>query len=253
MGGAEQVVIQNEVFRCGFCPAVFYNSNARNSHMRVHKERMMQKQQPFRMIPGPKQPIQPPKPKVMDENIARLVSNPHITIKPSGGNKRPQPPPPQEININNLLEPVVEMATAAPTLRSYQCIPCGQSYAGQRALYEHKRTCAAAIATSQANANAAKANAANAAHNAYTTYEYPSEGYVELPEDGNQRRFRCITCGKRFYTKANLYFHRKNVCNAAQQPPMQAQPIRIFECPFCRKKFTTESQYTTHILYNHPE
>ncbi|XP_044734869.1 uncharacterized protein LOC123297322 [Chrysoperla carnea] len=229
-----------QVFRCGFCPAVFYNSNARNSHMRVHKEKLYKKKPPMMVMGGQQhsqqqhyqqlpqlqpKPAQAAPPRVMDENLARLASNPHITIKPSNVKKSSQP---QEDNssaayprmLQHLVEPVMV------TERSFQCNPCGTSHPSQKALYEHKRTCPETLAQ--------------------------NAGYLTLPLAGNDRRkFRCTQCNRRFNSKGNLMFHRKS-CQG-RGASASSGGGQVFECPFCKRKFATESQYTTHILYNHPE
>lgn len=59
-------------------------------------------------------------------------------------------------------------------------------------------------------------------------------------DDG--RSYRCSSCSKTFANKSDLYFHKKNQCGGSRYP-----------CPFCKKRFGTESAYSSHIFYSHPE
>lgn len=58
----------------------------------------------------------------------------------------------------------------------------------------------------------------------------------------DDRSYKCSSCGGNFANKSRLYFHKKNQCEGSR-----------FPCPFCKKRFGTESAYSSHIFYSHPE
>ena len=60
--------------------------------------------------------------------------------------------------------------------------------------------------------------------------------------DDGGRSYKCSSCSKTYSNKSNLYFHKKNQCEGSRYP-----------CPFCKKRFGTESAYSSHIFYSHPE
>lgn len=57
-----------------------------------------------------------------------------------------------------------------------------------------------------------------------------------------ERSYKCANCSRTFQNKSHLYFHKKNQCGGSKYP-----------CPFCKKRFGTESAYSSHIFYSHPE
>lgn len=57
-----------------------------------------------------------------------------------------------------------------------------------------------------------------------------------------ERTYKCANCSRNFQNKSHLYFHKKNQCGGSKYP-----------CPFCKKRFGTESAYSSHIFYSHPE
>lgn len=58
----------------------------------------------------------------------------------------------------------------------------------------------------------------------------------------HDRTYKCAHCNRSFTNKSQLYFHKKNQCGGSKYP-----------CPFCKKRFGTESAYSSHIFYVHPE
>lgn len=62
-------------------------------------------------------------------------------------------------------------------------------------------------------------------------------------EQAIKRAYRCADCNGKFENKSLLYYHKLNTCVVK----------RHFECGFCKKKFTSQEHYNTHMLYVHPE
>lgn len=56
------------------------------------------------------------------------------------------------------------------------------------------------------------------------------------------KSYKCSSCWEAFSNKSHLYFHKKNQCEGSRLP-----------CPFCKKRFGTEAEYSSHIYYSHPE
>lgn len=56
------------------------------------------------------------------------------------------------------------------------------------------------------------------------------------------KTYKCSSCWEAFANKSHLYFHKKNQCEGSRLP-----------CPFCKKRFGTEAEYSSHIYYSHPE
>lgn len=56
------------------------------------------------------------------------------------------------------------------------------------------------------------------------------------------KTYKCSSCWEAFANKSHLYFHKKNQCEGSRLP-----------CPFCKKRFGTEAEYSSHIFYSHPE
>ncbi|KAG5887935.1 hypothetical protein JTB14_003030 [Gonioctena quinquepunctata] len=65
-------------------------------------------------------------------------------------------------------------------------------------------------------------------------------GPMGLPDP--DRTYKCSSCWEAFANKSHLYFHKKNQCEGSRLP-----------CPFCKKRFGTEAEYSSHIYYSHPE
>lgn len=72
--------------------------------------------------------------------------------------------------------------------------------------------------------------------------ESPPVESRRTPTNGEDKCYRCSSCSKPFSNKSNLYFHKKTQCGGSKYP-----------CPFCKKRFGTESAYSSHIFYSHPE
>ncbi|CAH2008390.1 unnamed protein product [Acanthoscelides obtectus] len=63
-----------------------------------------------------------------------------------------------------------------------------------------------------------------------------------IPLGDDNRTYKCSSCWEAFSNKSHLYFHKKNQCEGSRLP-----------CPFCKKRFGTEAEYSSHIYYSHPE
>ncbi|XP_074032895.1 uncharacterized protein isoform X2 [Leptinotarsa decemlineata] len=73
--------------------------------------------------------------------------------------------------------------------------------------------------------------------------QMPSGSHLQmlsLPDP--DRTYKCSSCWEAFANKSHLYFHKKNQCEGSRLP-----------CPFCKKRFGTEAEYSSHIYYSHPE
>ncbi|XP_022920680.1 uncharacterized protein [Onthophagus taurus] len=80
-----------------------------------------------------------------------------------------------------------------------------------------------------------------------TMTQSPLEPQTLLTEGGSGsddgvRTYKCSSCNQSFTSKSTLYFHKKHQCEGSR-----------FPCPFCKKRFGTESAYSAHIFYSHPE
>jgi ribosomal protein L37AE/L43A len=57
--------------------------------------------------------------------------------------------------------------------------------------------------------------------------------------------YKCTVCGKLSATQQGAAAHTRI--------HFSAQPVKAYSCPFCKRKYSTESGLYTHITVEHPE
>ncbi|XP_050501254.1 uncharacterized protein LOC126881193 isoform X2 [Diabrotica virgifera virgifera] len=228
---------QQQTFVCFICNTPFPTIYSRNSHMRIHKG---ETQAP--PYPPPNRPRFPPPP---NHQMGQINYRPPM---------QQFPPPPMDTVIKqepmdpSTMEPMVEIHEQAGGVD--QNFP---DTLGDGAVSITPISKKPAQRPPQINPNVMKIVQNNPQLSikksdklqpmppmAAGTSQFQQMGGVNLPDP--DRSYKCSSCWEAFANKSHLYFHKKNQCEGSRLP-----------CPFCKKRFGTEAEYSSHIYYSHPE
>ncbi|XP_057671512.1 uncharacterized protein LOC130903436 isoform X1 [Diorhabda carinulata] len=230
-----------QTFVCFICNTPFPTIYSRNSHMRIHK--------------GETQ-VQPPY-----SNRPRFPNPPNNQMGQLNYRQPPpmpqQYPPVQPMDIYIKQEPM-DPATMEPMVEIHeQGGPMDQGQIEQQSFPDTLGDGAVSITPISKNPKQKALINANVMkivqNNPQLSIKKSSEkmqqvaaGTSQIPMGVNlpdpDRSYKCSSCWEAFANKSHLYFHKKNQCEGSRLP-----------CPFCKKRFGTEAEYSSHIYYSHPE
>lgn len=176
----------------------------------------------------------------------------HVRNKPSAGGaqqnaqKRPAAPPivpPKKIKQESF-EPIVEIHEGATTtIGSVSITPLKRVMSGRvnpdvLKLVENNPN----ITFKPRTSNPTPPRQTSQFERAKNPVITPMPSPQPIDESDSAKGYKCASCFQQFGNKSNLYFHKKNQCTGSR-----------FPCPFCKKRFGTASEYSSHIFYSHPE
>nr|CAH7747198.1 unnamed protein product [Callosobruchus chinensis] len=241
-----------QTFICFVCNTPFPTIYSRNSHMRIHKTEQFQQMQPQmqQMNFRPQQQMQRSQPQQNHQSFSRMSSQQHkpVTQNHYAG-----------VNLDLVKqEPMDEMPISMePMVEIHET----ESYSGSTSTIGDGAVSITPISKKPKpfvlNSNIMKIVQNNpnisikprspperVSFQGLTNNQSPqmpmSAGGVPHPDDN--RTYKCSSCWEAFSNKSHLYFHKKNQCEGSRLP-----------CPFCKKRFGTEAEYSSHIYYSHPE
>ncbi|CAG9864756.1 unnamed protein product [Phyllotreta striolata] len=231
---------QQSTFVCFICNTPFPTIYSRNSHMRIHKGETQ----------GQLTLHQPP-PTTTTVNNRRPANN-QLNYR--------QPPPPQSHYLDAVvkqepldmetMEPMVEIHEQEQEQEQQTGFPTslGEGAVSITPIVKNpkqKATINASvmkIVQSNPNLSIKKAPEKIQSFAPTTSYGQMPLGVAVVAPPDPDRSYKCSSCWEAFANKSHLYFHKKNQCEGSRLP-----------CPFCKKRFGTEAEYSSHIYYSHPE
>lgn len=236
---------QQQTFVCFICNTPFPTIYSRNSHMRIHKGEMPNSSPTFK----PKPP----------QNIQNNVQNYRATPSPQYNNHfMVEHVKIKEEPMDIPMEPMVEIHEPEPdpeppipeTLGggAVSIVPISKPKPKSSSLSPNVLKLVQGNPALSIRPNKPSPSAPSSSHQAHMTQIQQQISQIQQMNQmmgayqDPDKTYKCSSCWEAFANKSHLYFHKKNQCEGSRLP-----------CPFCKKRFGTEAEYSSHIYYSHPE
>ncbi|CAH1155264.1 unnamed protein product [Phaedon cochleariae] len=253
--------VPGQSFVCFICNTPFPTIYSRNSHMRIHKGEMQQSPMPQQQGPPPSYKARAPQAS-QNNHMMQNYRSPAANHQPHHRQQLHSPiMEMMEIKqepMDAAMEPMVEIyEPEQPTVfpeslgdGAVSITPISKNPNKQQQQQQHRGSLGVS--------NVMRMVQGNSQLSIKKPQEKMQQQQMQVPSGSSShaamamgmgmifpdpdRTYKCSSCWEAFANKSHLYFHKKNQCEGSRLP-----------CPFCKKRFGTEAEYSSHIYYSHPE